>query len=152
MDAGSDRRLGVRCDVERHDRYERLLAYVYRADDDLFVNAAMVRRGYAYVSTIPPNVEHAERFRRLAAKARVAERGLWSHCDVAGAERGERPPPPSSARTSKRGCLPQYRGACVPPPPPDYDCTDFDGPITVAGDDPHGLDADGDGIACTGGD
>lgn len=132
-------------DVERRDQYDRLLAYVYRARDGLFVNATIVRRGYAYVSTIPPNVAHAEQFRRLAAKARKAERGLWKGCDVDGSRGGERPPPSPEA-----GCLPQYRGDCVPPPPPDYDCADFDGPITVTGDDPHRLDADGDGIACTG--
>ena len=131
-------------DVEKFDRYERVLAYVYRASDDLFVNAALVRRGYAYVSTIPPNVEHADQFRRLAAKARAAERGLWRRCDVDGARDGERAPP-----SLKDGCLPQYQGDCVPPPPPDYDCADFDGPITISGDDPHGLDGDGDGIACT---
>lgn len=132
-------------DVERRDQYDRLLAYVYRASDDLFVNAAIVRRGYAYVSTIPPNVAHAEQFRRLAAKARARERGLWQGCDVDGSRGGERPAP-----SSKDGCLPQYQGDCVPPPPPDYDCADFDGPITVTGDDPHNLDADGDGIACAG--
>ena len=43
-------------DVERFDRYGRLLAYVYRAADDLFVNARIVARGYAYVETVPPNV------------------------------------------------------------------------------------------------
>jgi hypothetical protein len=36
----------------------------------------------------------------------------------------------------------------VPPYPPDVDCADVDGPITVTGSDPHGLDADGDGTAC----
>lgn len=133
-------------DVEHYDRYQRLLAYVYRARDDLFVNAALVRRGYAYVSTIPPNVEHADLFRRLAGTARRAERGLWRECDVDGSRQGLRPPPSAS----DKGCLAQYQGACVPPPPPDYDCSDFDGPITVTGDDVHQLDSDGDGIACAG--
>ena len=130
-------------DVETRDRYDRLLAYVYRASDNLFVNAEIVRRGYAYVSTIPPNVAHAEQFRRLAAKARHAGAGLWSKCDVQGATGGERPPPSSDGR-----CLPGYQGACVPPPPPDYDCSDFDAPITVTGSDPHHLDNNHDGIAC----
>jgi micrococcal nuclease len=131
-------------DVETRDRYGRLLAYVYRASDDLFVNAEIVRQGCAYVSTIPPNVAHAEQFRHLAAGAREARRGLWSKCYVKGTQGGQRPPP-----SSKGPCLPQYKGACVPPPPPDYDCGDFDGPITVTGDDVHHLDSDGDGIACT---
>jgi micrococcal nuclease len=65
-------------DVEARDRYGRLLAYVYR--DDLFVNAELVRRGYATVATFPPNVRHAGLFRRLADRARMSERGLWRRC------------------------------------------------------------------------
>ena len=37
---------------------------------------------------------------------------------------------------------------CVPPFPPDVDCPDVGGPISVTGSDPHGLDADNDGVAC----
>lgn len=67
-------------DVERRDRYDRLLAYVYRSRDGLFVNAALVRDGYATQLTVPPNVRFAERFRRLARRAREAGRGLWRAC------------------------------------------------------------------------
>ncbi|HWH92510.1 MAG TPA: thermonuclease family protein [Baekduia sp.] len=68
-------------DAEARDRYGRLLAYVYRASDGLFVNAQLVRGGYATTLTIPPNVRFADRFRTLAAQAREAGRGLWSACD-----------------------------------------------------------------------
>lgn len=71
-------------DVEERDRYGRLLAYVYRARDGLFVNAELVRRGYATVATFPPNVAHEREFRRLARAARVSGRGLWSECAGAG--------------------------------------------------------------------
>jgi micrococcal nuclease len=67
-------------DAEARDRYGRLLAYVYRKGDGMFVNAELVRRGYAKPLTIPPNVAHAVELRRLAATARVAGRGLWSRC------------------------------------------------------------------------
>ena len=67
-------------DAEHRDRYGRLLAYVYRARDGLFVNAALVRGGYAVPLTIPPNVAHAGEFRRMAATARQTGRGLWSSC------------------------------------------------------------------------
>jgi micrococcal nuclease len=67
-------------DAEARDRYGRLLAYVYRARDNRFVNATLVRRGYAVPLTIPPNVAHAEQFRDLASAARRAGRGLWSSC------------------------------------------------------------------------
>jgi micrococcal nuclease len=66
--------------AEARDRYGRLLAYVYREPDGLFINAELVRRGYARLLTIPPNVAHAAELRRLARRARRAGRGLWSRC------------------------------------------------------------------------
>jgi hypothetical protein len=46
-----------------------------------------------------------------------------------------------------RTCSPHYT-PCIPPFPPDLDCSDIGHPVAVIGDDPHDLDADGDGIAC----
>lgn len=63
-------------DVSETDRYGRLLRYVYVGD--LFVNAELVREGYAAAATVPPDVRHADLFRRLAREAREAERGLWN--------------------------------------------------------------------------
>jgi micrococcal nuclease len=74
------RRVRLRYDAEREDRYGRTLAYVFRSQDGLFVNAELVRRGYATTLTIPPNVAHADDFRQLARGARRAGRGLWSAC------------------------------------------------------------------------
>ena len=67
-------------DVESHDRYGRRLAYVYRVRDGLFVNAELVRRGFATAATYPPNVAHADQLAGLARAARQARRGLWSAC------------------------------------------------------------------------
>ena len=67
-------------DAEPRDRYGRLLAYVYRSKDSLFVNLAQVQAGYAAAYTYPPNVAHADTFVRAAADAREAGRGLWSKC------------------------------------------------------------------------
>jgi endonuclease YncB( thermonuclease family) len=67
-------------DVEKRDRYGRLLAYVYRRRDGLFVNAALVREGYAVAYTVPPDVEHADEFVRLTRQARDHDRGLWHAC------------------------------------------------------------------------
>jgi micrococcal nuclease len=74
------RRVRLSFDAERRDRYGRLLAYVYRAGDDGFVNEQLVREGYARPLTIPPNVRFAERFLTLSRQAREAERGLWRAC------------------------------------------------------------------------
>jgi len=67
-------------DVEARDRYDRLLAYVYRAEDGLFVNEQMARDGYADVLTFPPNVAHAADFVDAVREAREAGRGLWGSC------------------------------------------------------------------------
>ncbi|HMJ36730.1 MAG TPA: thermonuclease family protein [Baekduia sp.] len=68
-------------DAEARDRYGRMLAYVYRASDGVFVNAELVRRGYARPLRIAPNVRYAARFRALARDAQRARRGLWSACE-----------------------------------------------------------------------
>lgn len=67
-------------DVERTDRYDRPLGYLYRADDGAFVNLAMVRDGYATTLTIPPNVAHEDAFVDAQRQARGAGRGLWGAC------------------------------------------------------------------------
>jgi micrococcal nuclease len=65
-------------DREREDVYGRLLAYVYAGRR--FVNAALVRDGYARTLTIPPNTAHAGLFARLAQRAARRGRGLWGRC------------------------------------------------------------------------
>jgi micrococcal nuclease len=69
-------------DVEARDRYDRLLAYVYRASDGRFVNLAMVEDGFADQYTFPPNVAHTDDFRTAAREAREAGSGLWSACEA----------------------------------------------------------------------
>jgi len=73
-------RVRLSLDAEPRDRYGRLLAYVYRARDGTFVNAELVREGYARTLTIPPNVRYATRFAGLARRAREGQRGLWRAC------------------------------------------------------------------------
>ena len=64
-------------DVSETDRYGRLLRYIY-LEDGTFVNAEIVRRGYATAVTFPPDVRHVELLRQLEREARLAERGLWA--------------------------------------------------------------------------
>lgn len=72
-------------DVVGRDDYGRLLAYVYVSGaagpaDDVMVNEAIVRHGFARVLTIAPNGAFHE---RLVAAARAADRdglGLWTAC------------------------------------------------------------------------
>lgn len=71
-------------DAEARDRFDRLLAYVYRVDDDTFVNLAMAEQGFADVATFPPNVAHTDEFVAAVADARAAGRGLWGACPPPG--------------------------------------------------------------------
>jgi micrococcal nuclease len=71
--AGKQVRLEL--DVQPRDRFGRLLAYVFVGD--VMVNAELVRRGYAQVMTVPPNVRHADLLLKLQREARENGRGLW---------------------------------------------------------------------------
>ena len=64
-------------DVEDKDEYGRLLRYVWV--DDTMVNAELVRLGYAYSYSYPPNLKYQARFLRLEKEAREQKRGLWSN-------------------------------------------------------------------------
>jgi len=70
------KRVSLEFDVEKQDRYSRLLAYVY-LKDGTFVNAKIVEEGYASLMTYPPNVKYADLFLKLYREARENRRGLW---------------------------------------------------------------------------
>ncbi|MBU3933118.1 MAG: thermonuclease family protein [Candidatus Omnitrophica bacterium] len=71
------KRVRLEFDVERFDKYKRILAYVY-LEDGTFVNARIVQEGYASLMTYPPNVKYADLFLKLYQEARQNQRGLWS--------------------------------------------------------------------------
>jgi len=68
-------------DIVGRDDYGRVLAYVYRADDGIFVNYEIVRQGYAQPLTIPPNVTFADLMVDAARDAEADDVGLWSACN-----------------------------------------------------------------------
>ena len=70
------KRVRLELDVAKYDQYNRTLAYVF-LEDGTFVNAELLKRGYAVVLTIPPNVKYADEFLRLQRKARRQNVGLW---------------------------------------------------------------------------
>lgn len=122
---------------EDRDRYDRLLRYVDvgRLDaglelirDGLAVARYDSRDGYGFHPREPRYVTADHR--SPAVQCAASPRPLAAV-------------PPASGGA----CAPGY-DPCVPPYPPDVDCGDLDGPIRVTGDDPHGLDGDGDGSAC----
>jgi micrococcal nuclease len=71
-------------DVEGRDHFGRLLAYVFRADDDTFVNEVLLAEGFAEVLVIEPNGAYADRLRAAESSARSSGAGLWGSCTDAG--------------------------------------------------------------------
>lgn len=61
-------------DTQTHDRYGRLLAYVWTGD--VLVNLELARSGYACPLTVPPNVRHARAIATAAEQARREGRSI----------------------------------------------------------------------------
>ncbi len=148
-------RVALEFDEERVAQYDRLLAYVYTVDGQM-LNEALVREGLAQVATFPPNTRYEDRFMAAQSEAIAAGRGIWGL------------PLEESQLLEDRGN--GIGGGCTPPPAPepapseatpqaapdtpseDLDCADFatqeEAQAQLLPGDPHGLDADGDGVAC----
>jgi endonuclease YncB( thermonuclease family) len=121
---------------ENRDRYGRLLRYVDVGGTDaglLLINDGLAvarydsRDGYGYHPREPQYVA-ADRNSKNSTRERT--------------EPSVRQPP-ATGPSCASGYLP-----CIPPYPPDLDCSDVDGPVHVTGPDRHRLDADDDGVAC----
>jgi len=64
-------------DVQKRDRYGRILAYVYLPDGRM-LNEVLLKEGYAMLLTIPPNVKYEYKFKKAYREAVSKKKGLWS--------------------------------------------------------------------------
>ena len=91
--------MGLEFGIQEIDKYDRLVAYGLRdiehkkvgaifipeghhylrghTHDSLIINATIIKSGYATPMTIPPNVKHADLFKKLYEEAREQKKGLW---------------------------------------------------------------------------
>jgi micrococcal nuclease len=67
-------------DIEARDRYGRMLLYLYRESDNLFINLDLVSHGYGTPMSIEPNTFHRNDFVHAAALAETTNEGLWKAC------------------------------------------------------------------------
>ena len=123
---------------EDTDRYGRLLRYVNSGTRD--AGLRQIKAGLAIA-----------RYDSRDGYGRHPREDLYVKTDLRVANKTCREPPPPepspTPRASSGGnCQPGY-SPCLPITD-DLDCPDVDGPVNVTGDDPYGLDRDGDGVGC----
>lgn len=68
--------VSIETDIEQHDKYGRLLVYLWSVDGRL-INEIMLRDGNAVLFTIQPNSRYADQFRKAQHLAREAKLGIW---------------------------------------------------------------------------
>jgi endonuclease YncB( thermonuclease family) len=125
-------------DVSETDSFGRLLRYVYRPE--AFVNAELVKQGYAQAATYPPDVKYTQLFVQLEEQARSAGRGLWGNVCKATPTPTVAPKPAATKQPTRQPTSrpPTPRPPTPVPPPsggvcgtsyspngPDRDCPDF---------------------------
>ncbi|BBO73566.1 nuclease [Desulfosarcina widdelii] len=69
-------RMRLETDREEKDRYGRVLAYVYR-EDGLFVNAELLRNGFAHVLYRFPNTARTDELLDAQRESMEQGRGIW---------------------------------------------------------------------------
>lgn len=73
----SNRKVTLEFDVERRDKYGRLLCYIFTPDKEM-LNIQMVKDGYAVLLTIPPNIKYVDELKMAQNEARQNRRGIWN--------------------------------------------------------------------------
>jgi micrococcal nuclease len=73
---GSGWSVSVETDIEKYDKYGRLLVYVW-TKDKTFVNERMLTDGYAVLFTFQPNSRYVDLFRKAQRTAREYKSGIW---------------------------------------------------------------------------
>ncbi|MBA4385462.1 MAG: hypothetical protein C0410_12060 [Anaerolinea sp.] len=130
-------------DVSDVDQYNRLLRYVVVGN--IFVNYEMVKSGYAFASTYPPDVACSNALNNAQVAAEAGLIGLWAPTPAPVVISDPIVAPPHQ----DGNCDPSYPTVCIPPPPPDLDCPEIQyDDFKVLPPDPHGFDRDNDGIGC----
>jgi len=139
----------VEVDAEPADRYGRSLAYLYRSQDGLFINAELVKQGAARHLKVAPNVRYDSLFVKLESEASAAQRGLWKACPAGKVPAAGAAPKPAAGAAA---------GSAASGNPGDVkNCKDFktyaeakawfDSYFPLYGDIAK-LDGDGDGKPC----
>jgi len=75
-DLVQSKRIRLEDDLERFDRYGRLLAYVF-LEDGTFVNARLLRTGMAFYLYHKPNLKYDQSLLKAQQEAMQLKKGMW---------------------------------------------------------------------------
>jgi endonuclease YncB( thermonuclease family) len=140
------------------DQFGRKLRYVKVGKTNLNLKLVQIGAATPYFHQGEKG-KYASQLLKAAENAKAKKLGLWKMCPNTKLEplKPATTGPalvfkaPTRTTSPNATCDPNYQG-CVPPYPPDLDCTDIKrmglAPVRVIGTDVHKLDGDGDGIGC----
>jgi len=140
------------------DQYGRILRYIKVGKVNANIKLVEIGAATPYFYKGEKG-KYSAQLLRAAQNAKAKKLGLWKMCPntkldpskPANTGAAVLKPIPSTTKSSNSKCDRNYQG-CIPPFPPDLDCTDIKrmglAPIRVIGVDVHKFDGDGDGIGC----
>jgi micrococcal nuclease len=147
-------------EVEK-DRYGRVVAELFVGSQS--VNLQMVSQGQAVVYRSYLNACAATQAQYLQAEAQAKQKrlGFWNQSNPVmpwdfrrGRQTNNQQPArsnstPKPVSNTRQNCSPAYPNVCIPPAPPDLNCSDISyRNFQVLPPDPHHFDGDRDGVGC----
>jgi len=72
-----DQKVYLEHDLEKKDKYDRLLAHVFLADGT-HLNRELIKKGLAFMSIVPPNLRYVDVFSHAQKEAETKKLGIWN--------------------------------------------------------------------------
>jgi len=94
-------------DITDRDKYNRLLRYIWVGDT--FINLELVKQGFAYSYSYPPDIKYQDQIVKAQQEATEAKRGLWNACPADPRINGI----PSTASQNQTASSPSPGGVCL---------------------------------------
>jgi len=73
-----NKKIRLEKDVEKQDKYKRLLAHLF-TEDKQHINLELVKRGLASINIYPPNLKYTDDLLRAEKQAESSGFGIWSY-------------------------------------------------------------------------
>lgn len=77
-----NKKVHIERDVEKKDKYGRVLAYVF-VEGGLHINLELVKKGFASLNIYPPNLKYTDVLLKAQKQAEKKQLGIWGHKDYA---------------------------------------------------------------------